>query len=94
MPTRDPLDKTPKPTAKEVNEFHEKSDKDGGPKAQHHTLGPSPNQASPGNHTHDGGTSPSLLEGSVLSGSRGGNAALPSIIAALVQLGATDNTVP
>lgn len=94
MPTQDPLDKSPKPTAKEVNEFHEKSDKDGGPKAQHHTLGPAPAQASPGNHTHDGGTSVALLEGVTLSGSRGGNLALPSIIAALVQLGATDSTTP
>jgi len=94
MATTDPLDKSKKPTAKEVNEFHEKSDKDGGPKAQHHTLGSSPSQAAPGNHSHDGGTSVLLLEGVVLNGSRGGNAALPSIIAALVQLGATDSTTP
>ena len=37
-----------------------KEDKDGGPYAQHHTLGSAPNQASPGNHTHDGGSSVEL----------------------------------
>ena len=94
MPTRDPIDKSPKPTAKEVNEFHENSDKDGGTKAQHHTLGAAAYQASPGNHTHDGGSSVSLLEGVNLTGSRGASTAMTSIIAALVQLGATDQTVP
>lgn len=92
MTTRDPLTKKTNPPQKEVNEFHTNSDKDGGPKSLHHTLGANPNQASPGNHLHDGSTSSLLLEGMTLSGSRGGNAALPSIIAALVRLGATDAT--
>lgn len=46
--------------AKEVREFHLRADTDGSPKAIHHTLGPGPNQAAPGNHTHDGGQSATL----------------------------------
>lgn len=92
MAGKDPLTKKSTPTAKEVQEFHANSDKDGSPKALHHTLGPLPNQASPGNHSHDGGTSAELLLGTTISGSRGGNAAVASIIAALVKLGATDAT--
>lgn len=92
MPTLDPVAKKTTPTAKEVNEFHENSDLDGSPKAQHHSLGSSPNQASPGNHTHDGGSSQQLLAGVTLTGSKGGNAALASVVAALVGLGATDAT--
>lgn len=49
-----------KPTTKEVRDFHTNSDVDGSPKSQHHTLGPGPNQAAPGNHTHDGGGSTAL----------------------------------
>lgn len=54
--------KTDKPTAKQVLDFHTNSDADGSPKAQHHTLGPGPNQAAAGNHTHDGGNSAPLTE--------------------------------
>lgn len=72
----------------------EATDTDSGVFAKHHTLGPRNGQAAPGDHTHDGGSSPLLLDGVVLSGSRGGNAALPSIIAALVKLGATNSTTP
>lgn len=86
------------PTAQQVNNFHEKSDKDGGPKAQHHTLGPTPNQAAAGNHTHDGGNSAkldSLMEGVTVTGSRGGNAALASLLSVLsTSFGLTDNTTP
>lgn len=42
------------PSAQEVNDFHLNSDRDSSATAQHHTLGTSPNQASPGNHNHDG----------------------------------------
>ena len=38
----------------DVNSFHNNSDRDSSHTAQHHTLGLGPNQASPGNHTHDG----------------------------------------
>lgn len=78
--------------AEQVEAFHQSSDVDLRAEAQHHTLGPGASQASPGDHIHDGGTSPLLLSGVTLTGSRGGNAALPSIIQALVKLGATDST--
>lgn len=92
MAEKDPLTKKTSPSQKEVSDFHTNADTDGGPKAKHHTLGANPNQSSPGNHTHDGGSSTLLLEGTTISGSRGGNAAVASIIAALVKLGATDAT--
>lgn len=81
-----------KPSTKEVQNFHTNADTDGSHKAIHHTLGPGINQAATGTHTHDGGNSKLLLEGVSLVGSRGGNAALVSVISALVQLGATDGT--
>lgn len=87
--------KNVKPNTQEVIDFHTNSDLDGGPKSQHHTLGPGANQAASGNHSHDGGNSAKAiipLDGLSLTGSRAGGAALVSVIAALVQLGATDNT--
>lgn len=83
-----------RPPAKEVQEFHTYADTDGGIKAIHHTLGVGANQASPGNHSHDGGASTKItpLEGISITGAKGGNTALASVIAALVTLGATDNT--
>lgn len=54
---------TAKPSASEVADFHTNSDVDVRPEALHHTLGSSGNQASPGDHTHDGGSSPLLLSG-------------------------------
>lgn len=47
-------------SSKEVADFHKNADKDGSAKALHHTLGYGPNQAAPGNHSHDGGTSIAL----------------------------------
>lgn len=79
-------------TAEEVEKLHLNADTDVRPESLHHTLGASESQASPGDHNHDGGTSALLLVGMTLSGSRGGNTSLPSIIAALVRLGATDST--
>lgn len=81
-----------KPTAEEVDDFHTNADVDTRIESIHHTLGPGATQAAPGNHLHDGGTSPLLLSGFTLTGSRGGNTALVSIIACLVRLGATDST--
>ena len=78
--------------ATQVDDFHEQSDLNTRSEAQHHTLGPSQNQAAPGNHTHDGGTSVPLWEGNTITGSRGGNMALSSVIAILVQKGAVDAT--
>lgn len=40
--------------------IHSRSDTDTSPRALHHTLGPSHNQASPGDHIHDGSTSRKL----------------------------------
>lgn len=48
------------PSSKDVTAFHQNSDLDGSPKAQHHTLGPGPNQAAAGNHSHDAGGSSAL----------------------------------
>ena len=39
---------------------HSRADTDVGPQSLHHTLGPRRNQASPGNHIHDGTTSKKL----------------------------------
>jgi hypothetical protein len=83
----------PKPDAQAVEDFHSNDDIDSRAEAHHHSLGPLPTQASPGDHMHDGGTSPLLLQGVTITGSRGGNAALVSVISALVKLGATDNSV-
>lgn len=41
-------------SAGEVNDFHANSDVDKSTLSQHHTLGVQPNQASPGDHNHDG----------------------------------------
>lgn len=87
------LQDNPKPTAQEVDDLHTNADTDTRAESIHHTLGSLPTQASPGDHAHDGGTSPLLLSGVTLTGSRGGNVALVSVISALVRLGATDSTV-
>lgn len=78
--------------ADQVDKFHQLSDSDTRSEAQHHTLGAGQDQAAPGNHTHDGGTSLPLWTGDTISGSRGGNMALASVIAILVQKGAVDAT--
>lgn len=83
---------TESPTPKTVNKFHFKSDVDSSATAQHHTLGFKAEQASPGNHIHDGRSSKQLLAGITISGSLSGGAALESVIDALVFLGATDST--
>lgn len=85
------------PTARQVGEFHTKADTDGSTGAMHHTLGISHNQASPGDHSHDGQTSRLVGSGRkiTITGSRGGNAALASLIAALKQvMDLTDSTTP
>lgn len=80
------------PTSEEVEKLHQNADTDARKEAIHHTLGPTENQASPGNHNHRGGDSVQLLVGITITGSRGGNIALLSVIQALVALGATDST--
>jgi hypothetical protein len=85
-------DENPKPPAEVVNDFHTNSDVDSRTESQHHTLGPQPNQAAPGDHTHDGGSSALLLEGFVLAGSRNSDAWRQQVNAILVRLGAVDQT--
>lgn len=48
------------PSAQQSNLAHSQSDADSSPKSQHHTLGTNRNQASPGDHIHDGVTSKKL----------------------------------
>lgn len=80
------------PAPADVEKFHTNDDTDTRVESHHHTLGPAPTQSSPGDHTHDGGSSSPLLSGVTISGSRGGNVALLSVIQALVKLGATDSS--
>jgi hypothetical protein len=85
-------DENPKPPAAAVEDFHTNSDVDARAESQHHTLGPGPNQASPGDHRHDGGDSSLLLENQFITGSRNSDAWRQSVNAILVRLGATDNS--
>ncbi len=87
----DPMSST-KPTTEEVERFHTNSDVDLRAESQHHTLGSSPSQAAAGNHTHDGGDSPLILEGLSITGSRADDTWRLSVNALLVRLGATDNS--
>lgn len=81
-----------------TDEAHYRSDVDSSKQALHHSLGTGRNQASPGNHSHDGITGVKIgprefdptvgQEGKTrpaltLTGSKGGNAALTSLIAYL-----------
>lgn len=79
-------------SANEVENDHTNADTDTRAEAIHHTLGPGPSQAAPGNHRHDGGSSSFLWDGATITGSRGGNLAIASIISLLVQKGAVDAT--
>jgi hypothetical protein len=51
------------PSPSEVTKFHGNSDVDGSVVAQHHTLGIAHNQASPGDHKHDGKSSRKIGKG-------------------------------
>lgn len=80
------------PTSEEVERLHTHADTDARKEAIHHTIGNGESQAASGSHNHRGGDSVLLLEGITITGSRGGNIALLSVIQALVALGATDST--
>ena len=83
----------PSPDNRTVEAFHRTVSRDTRPEDIHHTLGNDPNRASPGNHKHDGSDAPLILEGYTISGVKATpSTVLPSIIAALVRLGATDAT--
>lgn len=87
-------DENEKPSSQVVDDFHTHSDVDARSESQHHTLGANPAQASPGDHTHDGGDSILLLEGLTISGAQTTEAWAQSINAILVRLGATDSSTP
>lgn len=78
-----------------VEAFHARDDIDSSVNAHHHTLGVKHNQAAPGDHVHDGSGSRKLgyNQGLAISGAKGGNAALASVIALLKNvIDFTDNT--
>jgi hypothetical protein len=75
-----------------VEKIHHYDDVDVRAESHHHTLGGAPFQAASGSHRHRGGDSELLFAGQTISGSRGSATAMPSIIALLVSLGATDST--
>jgi hypothetical protein len=80
---------------REAARVHARDDVDSGPLAHHHTLGISRNQSSSGDHVHDGVSSRKLGFGQdlAISGAKGGNAALASVIALLKNfIEFTDNT--
>lgn len=76
-----------------VNNFHNRADTDSSATSAHHTLGVKHNQASPGDHKHDGIGSRLIMEGITITGAKGGNAALADLITKLsTALGFTDGT--
>lgn len=82
------------PSAKTVTDFHRNSDVDTRSESQHHTLGTGRTNSSPGDHKHDGGSSLALMPDIIFSGviTSYNKSVLKQIMAALVQLGATDTT--
>jgi hypothetical protein len=80
------------PSAEIVDSFHTNADTDVRRESIHHTLGPLPTQAAPGNHSHKGGDSELLFTGETVSGSRTDGTAVQSIIQILVAFGATDSS--
>lgn len=86
----------PAPSPGFVNVFHTNSDIDTDQSSQHHTLGVQHNQASPGDHVHDGTTSNKVGQGLAMSvsGDTNGNAALQDLIRMLQRvIDFTDSTV-
>lgn len=82
-----------RPPSKDVTDFHTNSDVDAHKEAQHHTIGTGVNQAASGAHNHRGGDSVRLGVGLKITGAKGGNTALSSVIAAMVEiLGVEDQT--
>jgi len=82
-------------SAQQANDAHLNADVDNSQSSLHHTLGTAPSQGSQGDHTHDGRTSRRLygVTPPSVTGSRGGNAALASLLTALAANNIiTDNT--
>lgn len=65
----------PVPSSDQVNKMHSNSDLNTATTAQHHTLGIGHNEASPGDHNHDGKNSKRLGKGKDLSFPTTANAA-------------------
>jgi hypothetical protein len=57
------LDSTKIPSAREIQAAHTNADVDASVTAMHHTLGISHNQASPGDHNHNGKSSKKVGKG-------------------------------
>jgi hypothetical protein len=89
-PKASPSDSSPSNGA--VTAFHKNASVDTRAEDVHHTLGSDHNQAAPGDHQHKGGDSVALFAGITITGARGGNSAVASIIALLTQFGAKDST--
>lgn len=90
--TQKAVDLQTPPPPQAVDHFHTFADVDVRTTSLHHTLGALPNQASPGDHLHDGGTSPLLLSGHIITGSKTDGTAVNSIIQTLIRLGAEDQS--
>lgn len=74
-------------SALNVNKMHSRDDVDVNANSHHHTIGPKRNQASPGDHIHEGLTSRKIGYGLgyTLTGAKSGNVALTNLIAMLAQ---------
>ena len=83
-----------RPAPQVVEDFHTNSDVDRDKDAQHHTIGTNEFQAAAGSHTHNGSDSLQLLTAEEITGSRGNNTALTSVIGILVRMGAKDSSTP
>lgn len=78
-----------------VAQIHARDDVDSSQLAHHHTIGIKHDQASAGDHVHDGSSSRKVGAGMglTISGAKGGNAALGSLITMLKSvIEFTDNT--
>lgn len=89
-------------SAKQVADLHRNSDVDQRLEALHHTLGKEPFKSSPGDHSHDGGSSSSLFGTDSrypvtftedLNDPIGLKDAVIKIIGAMVAYGAIDNSM-
>ena len=71
----------------QVNRLHSRDDADKSSFSHHHTLGPKRNQASPGDHIHDGVSSRKVGYGLglTITGSKGSNVALTNLLAYLAK---------
>lgn len=85
------------PEPRLVAQFHNRSDVDAGIMSQHHTLGIRHVNAAYGDHSHNNKNSAKIgtKSGVVITGSKGSNAALASLISMLANfIEFTDNTTP